>query len=154
MGDQEPLMDVNEAVKYLAGRWGMESYSLEAFNKLRQRRNIEAPLGSKNSTFWTKSVLDTITKPDKGNPRPKRSKKAVASQDAALLNELAGMETLEIEAVADLPQGERGTSPTMLAMTGVGLPEWAKAFNLDPDDDVDEDEKPDIKHHPRSLVLV
>jgi hypothetical protein len=29
--DEDQLLEVNDAVKYLAERWGMESYSLDAF---------------------------------------------------------------------------------------------------------------------------
>ena len=72
---EEELIDASEAVKYLAERWGMPSYSLDAFKQLRLRHKIKPALSSRTSTFWRKSDLDKIPKPDKSNPRGKRVKK-------------------------------------------------------------------------------
>lgn len=69
----EELLEANEAVKYLARRWGIESYSLEAFRMLRFRNpDIKPALSSRTSSFWRKSDLDLIPKPDRSKPRPLR----------------------------------------------------------------------------------
>jgi hypothetical protein len=73
--DKEELIDASEAVKYLAERWGMPSYSLDAFKQLRLRHKIKPALSSRTSTFWRKSDLDSIPKPDRSRPRGKRVKK-------------------------------------------------------------------------------
>lgn len=81
MDSDEKLLDANEAVKYLAERWGVESYSLVAFRSLRFRYNIKPALAAKTATFWRKSDLDQIPKPSKSNPRPKRKKAGDDSED-------------------------------------------------------------------------
>lgn len=75
MNEEEQLLEANDAVKYLAQRWGIESYSLEAFRMLRYRWHIKPALSSKTSSFWRKSDLDNIPKPDRSRPRGKRVKK-------------------------------------------------------------------------------
>lgn len=79
--DSEELLDANEAVKYLAERWGIESYSLVAFRSLRFRYNIKPALASKTATFWRKSDLDQIPRPSKSNPRPKRKRQSEGSAE-------------------------------------------------------------------------
>lgn len=79
--NSEELLDVNEAVKYLAERWGIESYSLVAFRSLRFRYDIKPALASKTATFWRKSDLDQIPKPSKSNPRPKRKRQSEDSDE-------------------------------------------------------------------------
>lgn len=71
MEEEQQLLEANEAVKYLAQRWGIESYSLEAFRMLRYRHHIKPALSSRTSTFWRKSDLDKIEKPDRSKPRKK-----------------------------------------------------------------------------------
>lgn len=72
----EPLMDANEAAEYLAKRWGLESYSIDAFKQLRMRRkDIQPDLAARRATFWKKSTLDKIEKPDRSRPRGPRQKK-------------------------------------------------------------------------------
>lgn len=76
MGDQfKELLDGREAAQYLARKWGMESYSIDAFRMLRYRYQIKPALSSKTATFWRTSDLDLIPKPSRNNPRPKRAKK-------------------------------------------------------------------------------
>jgi hypothetical protein len=79
--NDEELMEANEAVKYLAERWGMDSYSLVAFRSLRFRYKIEPALASRTATFWRKSDLDKIPKPDKSKPRGPRKKKKTEDSD-------------------------------------------------------------------------
>lgn len=80
MSDNPEFLTASEAVKYLAERWGIEEYSLEAFRALRFRLHIKPAFGSNNSTFWRKSDLDNIEKPDRSKPRGPRKKNA--SSDA------------------------------------------------------------------------
>ena len=80
--NNEELIDASEAVKYLAERWGMPSYSLDAFKQLRLRHKIKPALSSKTSTFWRKRDLDKIPKPDRSNPRRKRSKKNILAAES------------------------------------------------------------------------
>lgn len=68
----EPLMDANQAAEYLAKRWGLESYSIQAFKQLRMRKGIRPDLAARRATFWRKSTLDKIEKPDRSQPRGKR----------------------------------------------------------------------------------
>jgi hypothetical protein len=90
MDDLDQLLEANEAVKYLAKRWEIESYSLEAFRMLRWRYNIKPALSSKTSTFWRKSDLDKIEKPD----RSKKRKKSVDANGRSLM--LMGDELAEV----------------------------------------------------------
>src|SRR5579862_6945155 len=73
--EEEQLLEANEAVKYLAKRWGIESYSLEAFRMHRFRHHIKPALASKTSSFWRISDLDKIPKPDRNAKRGPRTKK-------------------------------------------------------------------------------
>jgi hypothetical protein len=71
----EELLNSEQAADYLAKKWGIPSYSMDAFRALRSRWHIKPALGSKTATFWRKSDLDTIPKPDRSRPRGKRVKK-------------------------------------------------------------------------------
>ena len=77
----EDLLDSEQAVQYLAKKWKMESYSKGAFRALRFRLNhetdlnIQPVLATKTATFWRKSDLDRIPKPDRTQPRGPRAKK-------------------------------------------------------------------------------
>lgn len=86
----EQLIDASEAAQYLAKRWGIASYSIDAFKQLRLRHNIKPALASKTATFWRKSDLDKIPKPDRSRPRPSRRKKTevVGSERSVMLMEL------------------------------------------------------------------
>src|SRR5579885_916653 len=80
MTEEKEYYDAGEAVVYLAKRWGMESYSVDAFKMLRHRRGIKPDIEAKTASLWKKSTLDTIEKPDRGGqrpyaPRPGRRKK-------------------------------------------------------------------------------
>lgn len=81
--DNEKLMGVHEAAKYLAKKWGMDSYSLEAFRMHRKRWNVHPSLSSENATFWRKSDLDKLPKPDKSRPRSPRKKENEDSDNPA-----------------------------------------------------------------------
>lgn len=76
---EDQFLEANDAVKYLAERWGVESYSLDAFRMLRWRYHIKPALSSRTSTFWRKSDLDKIPKPDRTRSRGKRLKKSDAA---------------------------------------------------------------------------
>jgi hypothetical protein len=79
----EELLDGSEAAQYLAKRWGIESYSIDAFRMLRYRYNIKPVLSSKTATFWRTSDLDAIPQPSRHNPRPKRTKKNTSGDDGS-----------------------------------------------------------------------
>lgn len=74
-------LTVRQAVAYLAEKWGLESYSLDAFRALRSRKKIKPDLSAENASFWKRETLDAIPKPDKSRPRPKRKKKAGQHED-------------------------------------------------------------------------
>lgn len=80
-GEKE-FLNGREAVRYLAERWGMESYSLEAFRVYRSRLDLEPDLGTENASFWRKETLDAIPKPKpRGRPRgTKRTKRHAEEQ--------------------------------------------------------------------------
>jgi hypothetical protein len=80
--DDQELLEANEAVKYLAEKWGISSYSLVAFRSLRFRYNIKPALSSKTSSFWRKSDLDRIPKPDRSKPRGKRKSKEDGDEES------------------------------------------------------------------------
>lgn len=67
-------LTVDEACAYLAEKWGIESYSQEAFRALRSRKKIKPDLGTKNASFWKRETLDAIPKPDRSAPRPREKK--------------------------------------------------------------------------------
>ena len=75
--NMDEILEANDAVKYLAERWGIKTYSLEAFRMLRARYGIQPALRSKTATFWRKSDLDAIPKPDRTRPRGPRKKTEV-----------------------------------------------------------------------------
>lgn len=80
--EEQELLEANEAVKYLAERWGIPSYSLNSFRVLRHRFQIKPALSSRTSTFWRKSDLDRIPKPDRTKPRgPRKAKKTDDASD-------------------------------------------------------------------------
>jgi hypothetical protein len=79
--NEKEYYDAGEAVIYLAKKWGMKSYSVDAFKMLRHRRGIKPDIEAKTASLWKKSTLDTIEKPDRGGqrsyaPRPNRRKKS------------------------------------------------------------------------------
>ena len=63
------LLESNEAVKYLAQKWGMKSYGLVAFRSLRLRRGIKPTMQSRTSAWFSKELLDSIPKPVRGRRR-------------------------------------------------------------------------------------
>lgn len=83
MSDQEEWLEASDAAQYLAEKWGIPSYSTEALKKLRQRRGLQPGLSGKTSTFWRKSELDQISKPDRSRPRGPRKKKGHAEGEDA-----------------------------------------------------------------------
>ncbi len=75
----EELLDSRRASEYLAQKWGLDSWSLPAF-KMHYKRwgkllGIQPAAASKSATFWRRSDLDKLPKPDKSRPRPSRRKK-------------------------------------------------------------------------------
>ena len=95
---EEDFLEANDAVKYLAKRWGIESYSLEAFRMLRYRHHIKPALSSRTSTFWRKSDLDKIPKPDRHKargPRLKKSDVAVIDPASMMLKQFGKAPQLE-----------------------------------------------------------
>jgi hypothetical protein len=83
--DYEDLLDAGQAAQYLAEKWGMESYSTEAFKMLRHRRSIEPAIPLKNASLWRKADLDLIPKPDRSKPRPRRKKTEVAGDGRSVM---------------------------------------------------------------------
>lgn len=68
-GEKEYL-PVRKAVKYLANKWGFESYTVGAFRIYRKRLGIEPDLGTENASLWKPETLDKIPKPrPRGRPR-------------------------------------------------------------------------------------
>lgn len=68
-GEKEYLT-AREAAKYLAERWGFQSYSVIAFRVYRNRLGIEPDLSAENASLWRRETLDKIPKPrPKGRPR-------------------------------------------------------------------------------------
>jgi hypothetical protein len=61
-----------EAAKYLAKKWGMESYSTAAFQQLRLRHVLEPDFKLAKDTLWLPETLDKIPKPSRNNPRKKK----------------------------------------------------------------------------------
>ena len=70
----EELLESNDAVKYLAQKWGMKSYGLIAFRSLRLRNGIEPTMKSRTSAWFSKELLDSIPRPTRGR-RPKSGSK-------------------------------------------------------------------------------
>lgn len=74
----EDLLDSEQAVRYLAERWQLPSYSKGAFRALRFRLkrvkgvHIQPVLATRTATFWRKCDLDRIPKPDRSQPRGPR----------------------------------------------------------------------------------
>lgn len=71
---EKKYLTAREAVQYLAKKWGIESYSLEAFRVYRFRHHLEPDLSTENTSLWTRKTLDTIPKP-RPRGRPKEDKK-------------------------------------------------------------------------------
>jgi hypothetical protein len=69
MSELEKLLDAGEAVKYLAEKWGIPSYRVEAFKMLRRRLGIEPDYAAGNNTLWKRSTLDKFAKPQRGRRR-------------------------------------------------------------------------------------
>ena len=78
-GEKLDLLTPEQAVNYLAKRWGLPSYSIEAFRQYRRRRGIrsEFDTGLANATLWPRSQLDTLEPPNqsKAHHRPRRAEK-------------------------------------------------------------------------------
>lgn len=72
--EEKEFLEASEAANYLAERWGLPSYSAEAFKMLRHRWNIHPAIKTSNATLWRKSDLDKIEKPDRSRSRGKRIK--------------------------------------------------------------------------------
>ena len=63
-----------EAVRYLAAKWGLESYSTTAFRLLRWRRDLKPDMHLGNASLWKQETLNAIPKPDRAQPRKRRGK--------------------------------------------------------------------------------
>jgi hypothetical protein len=66
---EEELLEAGEAVRYLAEKWGIATYRVEAFKMLRRRLNIQPDQIIGNNTLWRKSTLDQIPKPQRGRKK-------------------------------------------------------------------------------------
>lgn len=73
--EKEKYYTAGEAAKYLAEKWGIESYSTTAFRLLRWRRELKPDIDAGNASLWRKETLDAIEKPDRSKPRPSRKKR-------------------------------------------------------------------------------
>jgi hypothetical protein len=74
MQKQKDYYTAGEAARYLAQKWGIESYSTTAFRLLRWRWNIQPDMHLGNASLWKLETLDAIPKPDRSKPRPKQRK--------------------------------------------------------------------------------
>lgn len=72
---EKDYLTAGEAAKYLAKKWGIESYSTSAFRLLRWRRHLQPDIDAGTASLWKKETLDAIEKPDRSRPRPARKKK-------------------------------------------------------------------------------
>lgn len=72
----EEYLNSKQACRYLAEKWGMESYSEDSFRALVRLRGISPDIGEgREAKRWKTSTLDLLYKPSKSNPRksaPKR----------------------------------------------------------------------------------
>jgi len=78
----EPLLDINGALLYLREKWGIPTYSSDAFKMHRKRWKIEPTFRGRTSTFWSKADLDLLPKPDKSRPRKQRDASLFTSTEA------------------------------------------------------------------------
>lgn len=81
--EEDTLMEVGEAVIYLAKKWGMQSYKVSAFKTLRYRWGIEPDFSARKTTFWRRSTLDRIPKPDRNKSRGPRKRVKDAEEDSS-----------------------------------------------------------------------
>lgn len=73
-GNPDDLLSAGEAARYLAKKWGRESYSVEAFRMLRHRWGLKPAEQFGTETKWRRGDLDKIQEPDRSKPRPRRKK--------------------------------------------------------------------------------
>lgn len=71
MQKQRDYYTAGEAARYLAQKWGIESYSTTAFRLLRWRWKIQPDMHLGNASLWKQETLDAIPKPDRSKPRPR-----------------------------------------------------------------------------------
>ena len=74
MQKQKDYYTAGEAARYLAQKWGIESYSTTAFRLLRWRWHIHPDMHLGNASLWKQETLDAIPKPDRSKPRPRKGK--------------------------------------------------------------------------------
>ncbi len=85
MSEPEELLDAGEAVKYLAEKWGLSSYRVEAFKMLRRRLGIEPDYAAGNNTLWKRSTLDKFSKPQRGRRRENAEGEDASSSSVILM---------------------------------------------------------------------
>lgn len=74
-------LTAGEAARYLARKWGIESYSTTAFRLLRHRWDLQPDRLVGSMSLWKPETLDKIPKPDRSKPRPKRRRKTEQNED-------------------------------------------------------------------------
>jgi hypothetical protein len=64
-------MNAEEAAEYLRQKWGLPTFSVDAFRQYRYRRKIKQQGRTKlpNSSLWRRSYLDQLPEPDKTKRR-------------------------------------------------------------------------------------
>ena len=79
MKNGERPLDAGAAAEYLRKKWGLASFSIDAFRQHRRRHSIKPSVYPEmpNSTLWTREELDEIPRPDermRREPREPRSR--------------------------------------------------------------------------------
>lgn len=87
--NRKEYLTASQATKYLAKKWGFESYSVGAFRVLRFRYKLKPDYLTENASLWLPETLDKIPKPDRSKPRPKRGKKGTKQQHGEDLDKAA-----------------------------------------------------------------
>lgn len=64
-------MNAEQAAEYLRQKWGLPTFTVDAFRQYRYRRNIKQQGKAKfpNSSVWRRSYLDQLPAPDKTKRR-------------------------------------------------------------------------------------
>jgi hypothetical protein len=94
------LLESNEAVKYLAQKWGMKSYGLIAFRSLRLRRGIKPTMQSKTSAWFSRELLDSIPKPARGRRRKENEEEGEEGSNSSVTYPLHSYSTTALGAIA------------------------------------------------------
>ena len=98
MSDEKELINAKEAIAYLCERWNIESYSETAFRSLRFRRGIKPALSGPTATYYRKSDLDQIPKPDKSSGKGKK-KEEKSGEEGPPSSSVARISFSDLEAI-------------------------------------------------------